>query len=171
MRFMQRNWGTTILLTSSDSEECMRADYVGYLRHGHLHEPSRPTQILDKWSVDSMEKAFYCLAVRSGDLPEDDDIEPFSTDLRFRNNVQNSMITRRRMHKEFRINFPCPASFCTAQGVLMHERFLTLWRNKGTFILLGLIIPLIILLAFYYTIGQEVYKTKIGASKSFYIVK
>lgn len=170
MRFMQRNWGTTILLTSSDSDESMRADYVSFLRHGHIIVAARPNQILDKWNVDSMEKAFYCMAVRSGDLL--DDPVPYhqvSYEPRYRDSyVKNSWLHRKGIYTEFRKNFPCPTKFHTSQGVLLQERFLALWRNKVTYLLLGLVIPYIILLTFYYSIGQEVYKAKIGACKCFY---
>lgn len=172
MRFMQRNFGMTILLSTSDSEECLRGDFISYLRNGRVIETCRPTELLSKWSVDSIEKALYCIAVQSGDYPENRRDSCDYEHLNDRNFRENTWMQRNRMYKDFRRNFPSPTNFFTSQGVLVRERFLSFWRKKVTYLFVGVIIPSIVLLAFYYSIGQEVnHNAKVGMCEFIYFLK
>lgn len=59
--------GTTVFLTTSDSHECENADLIGYLREGKIILEDSPTNLLTKYSVNSMEKVFFCVTMQMGE--------------------------------------------------------------------------------------------------------
>ncbi|XP_053212425.1 ABC transporter G family member 23-like [Panonychus citri] len=74
-----RSAGTTVIVTTHYLEEARKTDMIGFMRKGHLLAQGEPSKILDRYQVDSIEKAFAkmvkqdkvrkSLAVPTGSLP------------------------------------------------------------------------------------------------------
>lgn len=173
MHCLQRLYKTTIILTSSDSEECSRSDFVLYFKQGQIHECTRPSNLLQKLNVDTMEKAFYCLGVKLGEAednsnsepppPEPCSIEEHERTKKYRYQYQSNI-------NDIKDNQPHPLSYIS-YCVLAQDKALSIWRNKWLYLFLGTMIPSMLLILSYFSIGHNLKNSEIGVCKFFFINK
>ena len=54
----------TILLTTTDMQDCENADMMGYLRNGRIIEQNKPQYLMEKYNVNTIEKLAYCIVMK-----------------------------------------------------------------------------------------------------------
>lgn len=179
MRFIQRNFGTTIILTSSDSEECQRADFVAYLRNGKIIEAAPPQTLLVHSHFTTMEQVFRRKAVEmeaqttcNYERPQQEmttESGPFLAHSKFslsgNMDLSKEWLRKKEMRQKFEELFPCPATFLIIFLTMLREKILSTWNNRYFYLFVGVILPNLVVVAFYFGIGHPVDGAPIGLSR------
>lgn len=182
---------TTVFLTTSDSNECENADLIGYLREGKIILEDSPNNLLTKYFVNSMEKVFFCVTMQLGEPLRESSVKvtnDVSSNLSRRTsetslvsggftvtnedvlyneptkkipNIHNKEIfdySQKRRNSKFE---PPSTTFPNRVLYLFEKEFIGFIRNYQK-IFAYLLLPVICILLFFYTVGGQLTGLKLG---------